>query len=93
MAHIIAVGNEKGGAGKSTVSMHVASALARMGHRVGALDLDLRQKTLGRYIENRTQFSTQNNITLPSPNFEAGRPLPLAHGRGRGAPATVPDLV
>ena len=31
MAHIIAVGNEKGGAGKSTVSMHVASALARMG--------------------------------------------------------------
>ncbi|MBT5929291.1 division plane positioning ATPase MipZ [Paracoccaceae bacterium] len=71
MAHIIAVGNEKGGAGKSTVSMHVASALARMGHRVGALDLDLRQKTLGRYIENRTQFSTQNNITLPSPNFVA----------------------
>lgn len=71
MAHIIAVGNEKGGAGKSTVSMHVASALARMGHRVGALDLDLRQKTLGRYIENRTQFSAQNNIALPSPNFVA----------------------
>ena len=42
MAHIIVVGNEKGGAGKSTVSMHVATALARMGHRVGALDLDLR---------------------------------------------------
>ena len=71
MAHIIAVGNEKGGAGKSTVSMHVASALARMGHRVGALDLDLRQKTLGRYIENRTQFSAQNNVALPSPNFVA----------------------
>ena len=28
MAHIIVVGNEKGGAGKSTVSMHVATALA-----------------------------------------------------------------
>ena len=87
MAHIIAVGNEKGGAGKSTVSMHVASALARMGHRVGALDLDLRQKTLGRYIENRTQFSAQNNIALPSPNFvalpdidpDSLKPLSLIH--------------
>ncbi len=56
MAHIIVVGNEKGGAGKSTVSMHVATALSRMGHKVGTLDLDLRQKTLGRYIENRTKF-------------------------------------
>ena len=54
MAHVIVVGNEKGGAGKSTVSMHVATALARMGHRVGTLDLDLRQKTLGRYVTNRT---------------------------------------
>ncbi|MGB1208394.1 MAG: division plane positioning ATPase MipZ, partial [Paracoccaceae bacterium] len=48
MAHIIVVGNEKGGAGKSTVSMHVASALAWMGYSVGTLDLDLRQRTLGR---------------------------------------------
>ncbi|MEE2818036.1 MAG: division plane positioning ATPase MipZ, partial [Pseudomonadota bacterium] len=31
MAHIIVVGNEKGGAGKSTVSMHVATTLARLG--------------------------------------------------------------
>ena len=39
MAHIIVVGNEKGGAGKSTVSMHVATALSRMGHTVGVIDL------------------------------------------------------
>ena len=57
MAHIIVVGNEKGGAGKSTVSMHVATALARMGHKVSALDLDLRQKTFGRYAANRRRFS------------------------------------
>ncbi|NBQ50967.1 MAG: ATPase, partial [Marivivens sp.] len=53
MAHIIVVGNEKGGAGKSTVSMHVATALARMGHRIGVLDLDMRQKSLARYLDNR----------------------------------------
>ena len=50
MAHIIVVGNEKGGAGKSTVTMHIATALARMGHRVGAIDLDLRQQSFARYL-------------------------------------------
>ena len=53
MAHIIVVGNEKGGAGKSTVAMHVATALARLGHKVGMIDLDLRQKTTARYLANR----------------------------------------
>ncbi len=69
MAHIIAVGNEKGGAGKSTVCMHVATALARMGHQVGALDLDLRQKTFGRYIQNRVQYIAQKGLDLPGPTF------------------------
>ena len=69
MAHIIVVGNEKGGAGKSTVSMHVATALARMGHRVGALDLDLRQKTMGRYTENRRKFLDKAGIDLPGPDY------------------------
>ncbi len=69
MAHIIVVGNEKGGAGKSTVSMHVATALARLGHRVGALDLDLRQKTFGRYIENRLAFCVRQGLDLPTPDY------------------------
>ena len=67
MAHIIVVGNEKGGAGKSTVTMHVATALARLGHRVGALDLDLRQRTLGRYLDNRAAYLAREGIDLPSP--------------------------
>lgn len=67
MAHIIVVGNEKGGAGKSTVSMHVATALARMGHRVNAIDLDLRQRTFGRYTENRAAFLAKEGIALASP--------------------------
>jgi len=53
VAHIIVVGNEKGGAGKSTVTMHLATALSRMGHRVAGLDLDLRQQTFARYCLNR----------------------------------------
>ncbi|WP_333712618.1 division plane positioning ATPase MipZ [Yoonia sp.] len=73
MAHIIVVGNEKGGAGKSTVAMHVATALSRMGHKVGVLDLDLRQLTLGRYIENRRAFLAKAGLNLPTPAFT---PLP-----------------
>jgi chromosome partitioning protein len=69
MAHIIVVGNEKGGAGKSTVSMHVATALARLGHSVSALDLDLRQRTLGRYVENRTAFIKESGVDLPTVDF------------------------
>jgi chromosome partitioning protein len=69
MAHIIVVGNEKGGAGKSTVSMHLATALARMGHRVGALDLDLRQKSLARYAANRTKYLEDAGLDLPGPVY------------------------
>lgn len=69
MAHIIVVGNEKGGAGKSTVSMHVATALSRMGHKVGCLDLDVRQKTMGRYITNRQKYMAENGLDLPTPSY------------------------
>lgn len=65
MAHIIVVGNEKGGAGKSTVSMHVATTLARLGYKVAGLDLDLRQRSMGRYLENRLAFIAAANLNLP----------------------------
>jgi chromosome partitioning protein len=75
MAHIIVVGNEKGGSGKSTTCMHVATALVRMGHRVGALDLDLRQRSFGRYLENRRAYLAQAGLNLPTPDY---RDLPEA---------------
>ena len=67
MARIIVVGNEKGGSGKSTTCMHVATALARMGYRVGALDLDVRQRSFGRYLENRAAYLARSGIELPMP--------------------------
>ena len=67
MAHIIVFGNEKGGSGKSTTCMHVATALVRSGARVGVLDLDLRQRSLGRYVENRRAFAAAQDIPLPTP--------------------------
>jgi chromosome partitioning protein len=69
VAHIIVVGNEKGGAGKSTVSMHVATALSRLGHKIGCLDLDLRQRSLGRYMDNRRKYLAAEGLDLPTPSY------------------------
>ncbi len=67
MAHIIVFGNEKGGSGKSTTAMHLMAALARSGHQVGALDLDLRQQSFFRYIDNRESYCAINKVDLPMP--------------------------
>lgn len=67
MAHIIVLGNEKGGSGKSTTSMHIATALARIGHVVGGLDLDLRQRSFHRYLDNRRATVERKGLDLPCP--------------------------
>jgi len=66
-SHLIVVGNEKGGAGKSTVTMHLAMALMKMGATVGALDLDVHQRTFSRYLDNRRRWSAHNNVHLGLP--------------------------
>jgi chromosome partitioning protein len=67
-AHVVVLGNEKGGSGKSTIAMHVAVALLNLGQRVATIDLDLRQKTLTHYIENRRGWAKQSGsrLTVPS---------------------------
>jgi chromosome partitioning protein len=69
LAHIIVFGNEKGGSGKSTTCMHVATALARAGKTVGGLDLDLRQRSFGRYLENRAATMKREEVSLPTPEL------------------------
>lgn len=66
---IVALGNEKGGSGKSTTAMHLIVALLRQGHRVGVIDLDARQGTLSRYVENRTAFARGSGLPLPLPEL------------------------
>jgi len=66
-AHLLVIGNEKGGSGKSTTALHVAVALLGEGARVATLDLDARQGTLGRYVENRAAYARRKGIELPMP--------------------------
>jgi chromosome partitioning protein len=65
--HVIVVGNEKGGSGKTTIAMHVAVALLEAGQRVATIDLDSRQKSLTHYIENRRAWArrTDRDLELP----------------------------
>ena len=67
--HVIVFANEKGGTGKSTTAVHVAVALAAQGRSVAAIDLDHRQRTLARYLENRQATMKRRGIDLPTPRF------------------------
>jgi len=67
--HFIVFANEKGGTGKSTTAVHTAIALAATGHRVGALDLDSRQRTMTRYLENRDATMRRLNDRLPQAKY------------------------
>jgi chromosome partitioning protein len=69
--HIIVFANEKGGTGKSTTAVHTAIALTALGHRVGMIDLDPRQRTVTRYMENRGETARRRQIALPTPDFTA----------------------
>jgi chromosome partitioning protein len=73
-AHVIIVGNEKGGSGKTTTTMHLIVSLLRLGFNVGSMDIDARQRSLSRYIENRRQSITKRELAK-----EDGAALPLPH--------------
>ena len=67
-AHVIVCGNEKGGSGKTTTTMHVVVSLLNSGFKVATIDLDTRQQSLTRYIQNRKTWSQCNDIELAVPS-------------------------
>ncbi len=66
-AHVIVLGNEKGGSGKSTTAMHVIVALLKSGARVASIDTDGRQRSLTRYVENRASWARKTGLPLEVP--------------------------
>jgi chromosome partitioning protein len=68
-AHVIVLGNEKGGSGKSTTAMHLFTALVKQGKSVGAMDLDLRQQSFFRYAENRASYAEREGIEMALPEM------------------------
>jgi len=72
--HVITFANEKGGTGKSTTAVHAAVALAAQGKRVAGLDLDSRQRTFGRYLDNRLATVRRLGLELPMPAHDTFDP-------------------
>lgn len=67
---IYVLGNEKGGTGKSTVAFNLVVGLLRAGMSVGCIDLDPRQATLARQVENRRAYAERTGTRLPEPEVE-----------------------
>ena len=66
-ASVIVVGNEKGGAGKSTIAIHTAAALMHADAKVAVMDLDLRQQSTNHFFANRRAWLSANEATAPMP--------------------------
>jgi chromosome partitioning protein len=66
-AHVVVLGNEKGGSGKSTTALHIAVALIKAGQRVATIDLDCRQQSFTPYINNRRAWARRTGLDLEVP--------------------------
>ena len=67
--HVVVIGNQKGGSGKSTFAMHIIVALLKAGKRVASFDLDLNQQTLTRYLANRRDWDRDHERKLELPDY------------------------
>jgi chromosome partitioning protein len=77
MGFVVAVAQQKGGAGKSTVAANLAVALAADGTRVALLDTDP-QQSLARWWEERANQSRATPLSFETP---AGWRIPAAIDR------------
>jgi chromosome partitioning protein len=79
-ARVIVIGNEKGGAGKSTIAIHLVAALLYGGSKVSVIDLDLRQQSFGHFFANRRAWAKSAGVELPQPTEHplADDPVKLA---------------
>ena len=92
-ARVIVFGNEKGGAGKSTIAIHLITALLHEGAKVATIDLDLRQQSMGHFFASRKAWSASAGAILPMPieGILAGG-IALAKSEAAEAPARFDAL-
>lgn len=94
-ARVVVVGNEKGGAGKSTIAIHLTTALAWQDARVAVIDLDLRQQSLGRFLASRRTWLAASEAEAPMPlEFRlAEQPAQFAAANADGGLARFAEIL
>jgi chromosome partitioning protein len=92
-ARVIVFGNEKGGAGKTTIALHLITALLHEGAKVATIDLDLRQQSLAHFFTSRLAWSASAGVELPMPLAHIGAAgLALSKASAADGPAMFDDL-
>lgn len=72
-AKIIAVSHDESGVGKSTIAFTLVVALANVGLRVAAVDLDPRQRSLMNALARRDAIARRLAINLPAPQEQVSQ--------------------
>ena len=73
-AHIYCVANQKGGVGKTTVTVNLAAGLAKVGQRVLMVDLDPQgNATMGSGVDKRKLSATVYDVLLESSSIAEAR--------------------
>lgn len=93
-AHVIVVGNIKGGSGKSTTAVHLALSLMEAGYAVVCVDADVHQHSLGRFLENRRATALAGGRPLALPAFATldREPGALDHRFQRGTRTMIEGI-
>jgi Mrp family chromosome partitioning ATPase len=87
--HVIVIGNEKGGSGKSTTAFHLAIYLLYQGFRVASIDVDSRQQTFTQYVRNRRDWAQSHDLKLPHTTHYH---LPLTRSLSRSRDMPISSL-
>ena len=90
-AHVIVLGNEKGGSGKSTIAIHLIIGLLQRGYSVASIDADSRQGTLNHYLANRRTFIKAAGSDIKMPDTYAITPLAGGDGQDQSPSGTELD--
>src|SRR3982074_3113402 len=80
-ARVVVLGHAKGGAGSSPTARLIAVALMKAGQRVATIDLDCRQQSFTRYIQNRGAWARRTGLGLELPVhccIKLGEPMQIA---------------
>jgi ATP-binding protein involved in chromosome partitioning len=88
ISHILAIAAGKGGVGKSTVAVHLAHALKRLGYAVGVMDTDIYGPSIRKMLPEDTPPAQQGQRIIPALSYGI-KVISMAHFRKENEAAVV----